>query len=316
MEYKGKIKFYDDEIVVLFPENFQVCKKKISQMIQINEEEILKKVTLSYTDEEGDNIELNCENDYLIFINGLKENNLLTINIQLKEESEIIKKKMSVEINNYKEKHSNEIINFDKQNSLEISNELKDIDKSKNDNINKINIDNNKDDENNIINNNDLNKNDIIQEKNDAENIVTYQETCTNCKASPLYGVLYYCTRCSIIYCSKCESERGSIHIHPLYKIQSFDQYMNSDIKLKEKFNNKIEEYRSNFKDFIGGLNNIVNNNQNNNNNEKDYKALVQQIKNDYDLKDSNIPDEKIEEAIRANNGDIDKTMDFLFNYL
>ena len=297
MEYKGKIKFYDDEIVVLFPENFQLCKKKISEMIQINEEDILKKVTLSYTDEEGDNIELNCENDYLIFINGLKENNLLTINIQLKEESEII--------------------NFDKQNSLEISNELKDIDKSKNDNINKINIDNNKDDENNIINNNDLNKNDIIQEKNDAENIVTYQETCTNCKASPLYDVFYYCTRCSITYCSKCESERGSIHIHPLYKIQSFDQYMNSDIKLKEKFNNKIEEYRSNFKDFIGGLNNIVNNNQNNNNNnEKDYTALVQQIKNDYDLKDSNIPDEKIEEAIRENNGDIDKTMDFLFNYL
>ena len=91
---------------------------------------------------------------------------------------------------------------------------------------------------------------------------------------------------------------------------------MNSDIKLKEKFNNTIEEYRSNFKNFIGGLNNIVNNNQNNNNNEKDYKALVQQIKNDYDLKDSNITDEKIEEAIRANNGDIDKTMDFLFNYL
>ena len=168
---------------------------------------------------------------------------------------------MSVEINNYKEKHSNEIINFDKQNSLEISNELKDIDKSKNVNINKINIDNNKDDENNIINNNDFNKNDIIQEKNDAENIVTYQETCTNCKASPLYDVFYYCTRCSITYCSKCESERGSIHIHPLYKIQSFDQYMNSDIKLKEKFNNKIEEYRSNFKDFIGGLNNMVNNN-------------------------------------------------------
>ena len=52
-EYKGKIKFYDDEIEVLFPVDFNVFKTKLAEMLDLTEDFLIN-VNLSYNDEKED----------------------------------------------------------------------------------------------------------------------------------------------------------------------------------------------------------------------------------------------------------------------
>ena len=352
-----------------------------------------------------------------MFINYLKEykKDLISLVIELKEQSENLANKISKAILDYKEKHSEEInlikkelesneenmnkINNDEIdnnviNNNEINNEIIDNDKiniikeEKKDNINQINIYdildydfdelneisdefkiNNYNDNHNKINDNEKNENDIdnIKLDNDVskkinvekEHSITYPETCKFCNANPLYDVFYFCTKCNYIMCSKCEKKKGSLDSHPLFKIQTRDQYMNSDIKLEKNIINHIKGYgdvikgvftsfsdiiqkkkndnkinnendntntnKNNYNKNIDSKNNVNNNNNNNiylkpndndrNNSIKDdnnYKALAQELKFNYNL--DNISDEKVEEALKLTNGDINKALQSLFN--
>ena len=69
MEYRGKIKFYEEEMDVPFPEDFNLCKKKIGEMVGLPENELLQKISLYYNDEDNDKILLTEESDYKIFFN-------------------------------------------------------------------------------------------------------------------------------------------------------------------------------------------------------------------------------------------------------
>ena len=339
MEHKGKIKFYEETMDVLFPEDFNLCVKKLGEMIGLPEDEVLKKINLYYNDEDEDKVVLSGDADYEIFINYVKENEnkkeKITLNLELKENSEVLVKKMSKDFSNYKQKFSNEV-NIENKDSMEIKEEFNNIineDNKNNDNDNnndiKNNIDNNKDDfeenqnENNNINNNNI----IIDEKKTNNEVIpppeindlnepafTYPETCYNCKANPLYDIFYYCTLCNQRICSKCELVLGPQHPHPIYKIQTFDQYMNSDIKIEAKFWKGVKDFAGNAKEYIGILNNIVNNNNNINNNinNNDYKEKIKKMRNENDL--SNITDEQIKEALKKANGDTEKAIGFIFN--
>ena len=339
MEYKGRIKFYDEEMDVQFPEDFNLCKKKIGEMIGLSEDELLNHIKLFYNDEDGDKISVTEDNDYKLFIKFSKENggqnDVLTLIIELKEKSEILVKKISQEMSIYKEKNSEEIkneIEMDEDLMNQIEDEkliIKNIKKNnEEDNNNKIPENNKIEEENNNIgdeNKNDMNpqNNNINQENRDKDKII-YQETCEYCKANPLYDVFYFCLKCNIKMCSKCELERGTKHSHPFLKIQTYDQYMNSLINFRGDVNNFFQNYGGRIQNFLGNLNNFLplkninnnsnNDNRNNNNNEnkKDYKDLIQKMKDEFDLNDI-IPNEKIEEALIKSNGDIYKAFAYLF---
>ena len=371
MEFKGKIEFYEKEIAFSIPENFDNFLKKISEMIDFKEEELLQKISLSYKDNEGDEVSLNSKDDYDAFIIYLKENDniLTTIILELKEFSEDLINKIHQKMKIHKEKVPEEknfnINEFEFNNKIN-ENIMDDYKINKDDfqddilivedndkNINEINQINDKYDynendfknvnqfNNNFYNNDDINIIHSFQENNNNHNSISnnkskYEKTCDFCNAYPLYDIFYYCDKCKNIYCSNCESKKGSLHPHPLYKIQTLEQYSNSDINKKdEKLTDKFVEMTSKI---VGNLGNLVNatskifnrnkndineiennnkrNNINNNENRKvdyknDYKKIIEELKNDYDL--SYINDEKIEEAVILANGNKDKALGLLF---
>ena len=337
MEYKGKIKFYEETMDILFPEDFNLCIKKLGEMIGLTEGEVLKKIMLYYNDEDGDKVVLSGDADYEIFINYIKENEnkkeKITLHLELNENSEYLVKKMSQEIMNYKENISKEvkIDKKDSKDSLEIKEEFDNIineDNKINDKDSDIknNIDNNKDDLDENQNENINFKNNIIIENKTNNEVIpppeineikepsfTYPETCYNCKTNPLLDIFYYCTKCDKRICSKCELVLGPQHPHPIYKIQTYDQYMNSDIKLKENVGEIVEGVKGKVKDLIYNYNNMLNKNKNNNDNNK-YKELIQKMRNDFDFNNTNITDEQIEEALEKANGNIENALGFLFN--
>ena len=124
-EYKGKIKFYDDEIEVLFPIDFNIFKTKLGEMLDLTED-ILNNVNLSYKDEEGDKNEIKNVEDYKFFIrNIIERNDLVILLVEIKDESENNIKKMSSSILSYKEKkNSNDINDNLKKNYQDLSNKI------------------------------------------------------------------------------------------------------------------------------------------------------------------------------------------------
>ena len=51
-EFKGKIKFYDDQIDVLFPTDFNQFSKKLGEMLGLSDD-FLNNIRISYKDEDG-----------------------------------------------------------------------------------------------------------------------------------------------------------------------------------------------------------------------------------------------------------------------
>ena len=108
-EYKDKIIFYDEEMEVLFPKNFDIFKVKLGEMLGLTED-LLNNVELSYKDEDGDSIDIKTLEDYMIFFESIKNGDLLSILIEVKDLSESnIKKINSNIINNKNKKNSNNI---------------------------------------------------------------------------------------------------------------------------------------------------------------------------------------------------------------
>ena len=115
-DIKGKIKFYDDEIDVLLPNNFEEFKLKLGEMLGLNED-FLSKIKLTYKKgDQNDKIEIKNSEDYQNFTKYISENNeILSINVEVKEESNINIKKCSSSILEYKEKKNSGNINIDKK---------------------------------------------------------------------------------------------------------------------------------------------------------------------------------------------------------
>ena len=128
MEYKGKIKFYEETIDISFPKDFNLLMKKISEIVKLSQDEILNKIMLYYNDEDGDKVIITGDADYEIFINNfIKENENKKENIILHLELNEVKK-ISQEIINYKEN----ILNEEKIDNKDESNNEQDLNASPN----------------------------------------------------------------------------------------------------------------------------------------------------------------------------------------
>ena len=128
MEYKGKIKFYEETIDISFPKDFNLLMKKISEIVKLSQDEILNKIMLYYNDEDGDKVIITGDVDYEIFINNfIKENENKKENIILHLELNEVKK-ISQEIINYKEN----ILNEEKIDNKDESNNEQDLNASPN----------------------------------------------------------------------------------------------------------------------------------------------------------------------------------------
>ena len=71
-EYKGKIKFYDDQINAYFPTNFEKFKKKLGEMLGLSDD-VLTNFRLSYKDEDNDKIQIKNEEDYKLFLEEIQK---------------------------------------------------------------------------------------------------------------------------------------------------------------------------------------------------------------------------------------------------
>ena len=227
-EYKGKLIFYDEQINVLFPSNFDKFQVKLGEMLGLTDD-ILSNIRLSYKDEEGDKVEVKVSEDYNLFIDEIKKGKrLMELSVEVKEESSLLIKKCSSSIINYVSKNNSGNINNlseqikEQHKSLELSDEInpndipkvndeKKVEKAneiknenikeekkenekeiKNENIKKEeNINNNIDNNiinNNIDNNNIINNNDI--KKNSIDNNIIINDPIENNNIPSSYKVI------------------------------------------------------------------------------------------------------------------------------
>lgn len=316
-EVKGILKFYEEELEVLFPVDYSTFKTQLGEMLSLTDDS-LQNFQLVYKGAKNNKVEIKNVEDYKKFINYIEEKiELVTLEVEVKEVS-------NINIKNCKDS----IILFKKK-SFPGNNINNDVDK----NINNINNINN--DINNNINNNIIERNrqyNIMS--NDQRPNLAFPVACSFCRVEPLYKIIYYCKECKIIFCSNCEAIKGSIHPHSYYKVQNTSQYEYLNIgvqtgleKMIDKVGNKVGEAYNSVLDFLGvdkiknqNVNNYPNQNINNiyqNNNIQrpqvhQQSNLIEMARSQYDL--GNISDERIEEALRQTNGNIDNAVVLLIS--
>ena len=216
--------------------------------------------------------------------------------------------------NNIPNNNSNNINKIQKNISINNNNIIN------NNNNNKNNLNNN-----NLNNNNNIKINEILKEdyfgKNDNnKNIINFPVNCSQCTKYPIQNILYKCDECTLFFCEKCEEIQGPIHIHPLLKIRTMQQFQkwnsienNNSSSIIQAFGNMKDSVLGRIKSisgyFTGENHNNINNNIENKNN---MSQKIQYLKNIYDLK--SIPDYKIEEAIKKSNGNLEETINYLFS--
>ena len=64
--YKGRIKFYDDNVNFIFPAKYESFRISLGELLGLTEENFLN-IKLSYKDEDGDKIEIKSADDYKMF---------------------------------------------------------------------------------------------------------------------------------------------------------------------------------------------------------------------------------------------------------
>ena len=66
---------------------------------------------------------------------------------------------------------------------------------------------------------------------------------CNKCGVTPIENAVYFCKKCHIFFCPKCEKKIGFIHQHSYYKIRNKEQFkeindINNGKKVQESSNN------------------------------------------------------------------------------
>ena len=206
--YKIKIIYNGQEIELEIDSNYNFFIEKICKILKVSSDS-LNLFTMNYNDDDGDNILLSSNEDYKLFFQQVKENTVGELIIERNDS----KKKLNRVIND-KNENNNSILN------------------SNNKYINKFN--NNS--KNNINDEKIQNKNN--EEEIPIENIIFYFR-CSTCDVYPIVVVMYYCNKCNLYLCEKCEKNKKK-HEHPFIKIETNEQLIN----IKEEENQNIEKER------------------------------------------------------------------------
>ena len=236
-----KINFYDELIDIQINSDYNSFITKICNIFQIPKEQS-NSLSFSYLDEDDDSIILSTEEDYILYIQQLKEKLVNTINVEIKENSEINPISCFGSALNYQEQINQANNQLIEENNINIMN-------------------------NNIFNNNDINNlaknNEQINYDVPVDDII-FNYKCTSCSLFPIICTLYYCPFCPLYVCEDCIKKFGN-HTHHIQKYESNNELM----KVKEQENNEIERMnqiknnQNNFNDLIQFNNNPNVNNSN-----------------------------------------------------
>lgn len=305
-EIKGKIKFYQNELYILFPNNFEDFQELLGEIFGL-QGDFISNFTLTYTGE-NEEIEIEKTLDYKKFYSYASEQNILIVlNIQVNELSNIDIQKCTANLLSYKAKNSDNIqsvnLNEEENNNKNNLNIINEDEKLINQHNNNLILNNNIIDDNNIVSNN------LGQNNNLDLRVLVYPVACFICKGFPLFQSLYYCLQCNKVFCFHCEVQEGPKHKHAYYKVQTKEQFFECIklglIKYVPGFKNKKKK----------NFDNNVNNNSKGNNGKIDLMtikepqlvSLVDVTRNLYDL--SNVSDQKIADALTKTKGNIDEAL-------
>ena len=266
-----KINFYGEQIDVQLNSDFNSFVNNICNILNIPLDKF-NSLAITYNDEDGDNIILSTEEDYILYFQQLKDKTVNGLIVEIKEDSEINPIDCFDSALDYKQQIDeanvqilNEENNLNKDIDNNINNNLKD--NLINNNIN-YNMVNNND---NIQDNLDINNNNLIVNKNHEKDIpiddlVFHHFECTSCKTYPIICILNYCPQCQIHICENCIKNFGN-HIHPFLKFESYKELL----KIKEE--EKTEQMNNNNQN-INKVPNININNSNFMNGNKNYEKF------------------------------------------
>ena len=204
--YEIKLFYNKQEFDLSINSSYDETLRKICQIINLNANSLI----LSYDDEDGDNILVSNEEDYLIFFEQVKTYIVKSLIIELNEKSN------ENNINEYSNLNINEI------NNIILNDNEKDNQIGKN--INNINIINNYE----LFNDNGMQNSSISTPKkvnNDDERIEDkiYYYKCDNCDEYPILFEMFYCSECNLYLCKNCGITVNN-HFHQLLKIDSQDK--------------------------------------------------------------------------------------------
>lgn len=206
--YKINLIYDGKEIELEIESDFTSFIEKICNILDISSSE-LNLFTMNYNDDDGDNILISSNEDYKLFFQQVKENSVKELIIERNDSQKNLKKTFID-----RSEPNNRILNSDS-----------------------ININNfNKNSNNNYFNDEEIkNKKD---EEIPIENMIFYYR-CSSCDVYPIVVVMYYCNKCNLYLCEKCEKIKKK-HQHAFIKIETKDQLIN----IKEEENSKIEKER------------------------------------------------------------------------
>ena len=251
--FNSKLNFYDEKVDIKLNSDYNSFIANICNILQIPKDK-LKSLSMSYYDEDGDSIILSTEEDYILFLQQLKDKLVDTINVEIKENEEIDPIECFGSALDYQEQ-INKANNQIKDDNNIIYNDIGDGFKKSSNNI----VDDN------IINNNIMNNIILNEEKNNDDfpvDDIIFLYKCTFCSTYPIICTLYYCPECVLYACEDCMKNIRN-HIHPVQKFESNIELM----KVKEKENNDIEK-KNQINNNQNHINDIRQNNLNDNHND------------------------------------------------
>ena len=292
------INFNSQNKRIIIPHEYDLFLKKIEKLLDISSD-LISELEFEYddgnclgTNEEYKVLTQNIEQDTTIFIKNKKGSK---IDIDACTKSFI----NFTDINNHINNGENEISNDDMDSSnINMINRNNDFVSLLNNNITKKEMKKNINKDNNAIEvyiSINLKKNILTSLK-----YLTFFETCHNCSIYPMVNILYYCFKCDIAICEKCEKNSDFNHDHPLLKIQTENQY-------NDLMNKKYAKENSNHSRMKKLCNSI-----------RYYTPFLsprkerQIAREKYDL--NNLKDKEIEIALIKAFGNIDKAFNIIKN--
>ncbi len=163
----ANLKFYDDIKNLIIPVSYVHFANSLCEMLGISND-MLNSLQIFYLDKEGDKIIIENASDYTQFLQQLKNKEVNTIEIELRDENNNITEEANKNFVDYKE---NEDIskNEEKTKNQDIGNNV--MDEIINNNIDKLLKDNN---------NNDINNNKNDEYDNDFNNNFKFEQQQNN----------------------------------------------------------------------------------------------------------------------------------------